>query len=49
MKVVIVIHSNLPENRTRMPGLMLAGEYTGDSPINGSMLSGEKAAEAVIS
>ena len=29
-------------------GLVLAGEYTEDSSINGSMLSGEKAARAVI-
>ena len=43
------IHSRLPENRTKISGLVLAGEYTEDSSINGSMLSGEKAAEAVIS
>jgi len=42
------VHSNLPENRTQSPGLVLAGEYTEDSSINGSMLSGEKAAGAVI-
>ena len=42
------IHSRLPENRTQTPGLVLAGEYTEDSSINGSMLSGEKAARAVI-
>jgi phytoene dehydrogenase-like protein len=42
------IHSRLPENRTKTPGLVLAGEYTEDSSINGSMLSGEKAARAVI-
>ena len=42
------IHSRLPENRTQTPGLVLAGEYTEDSSINGSMLSGEKAAGAVI-
>jgi protoporphyrinogen oxidase len=41
------IHETLPENRTATPGLVLAGEYTEDSSINGSMLSGEKAAEAV--
>jgi hypothetical protein len=41
------IHEELPENRTGSPGLVLAGEYTEDSSINGSMLSGEKAAEAV--
>jgi hypothetical protein len=48
MKVVIVIHSNLPVNRTQTPHLVLAGKYTEDSSINGSMLSGEKAAGAVI-
>jgi phytoene dehydrogenase-like protein len=42
------IHGRLPENRTGMPGLVLAGEYTEDSSINGSMLSGEKAAEEVM-
>jgi phytoene dehydrogenase-like protein len=43
------IHSRLPENDTQTPGLFMAGEYTEDASINGSMLSGEKAAEAVIS
>jgi len=43
------IYSRLPENRTKTPGLVLAGEYTEDSSINGSMLSGEKAAGVVIS
>ena len=42
------IHEKLPENRTGTPGLVLAGEYTEDSSINGSMLSGEKAAEEVM-
>jgi len=42
------IHDGLPENRTQTPGLVLAGEYTEDASINGSMLSGEKAAGAVI-
>ncbi|HEX6711263.1 MAG TPA: NAD(P)/FAD-dependent oxidoreductase [Rubrobacter sp.] len=42
------IHRELPENRTQTPGLVLAGEYTEDSSINGSMLSGEKAAGAVL-
>lgn len=41
-------HDGLPENRTSTPGLVLAGEYTEDSSINGSMLSGEKAAREVI-
>jgi hypothetical protein len=38
----------LPGNRTGTPGLFLAGEYTEDSSINGSMLSGEKAALEVL-
>ena len=42
------IHRRLPKNRTDTPGLLLAGEYTEDSSINGSMLSGEKAAEEVM-
>jgi phytoene dehydrogenase-like protein len=42
------IHERLPENRTETPGLVLAGECTEDSSINGSMLSGEKAAEEVM-
>ena len=42
------IHRRLPKNRTDTPGLVLAGEYTEDSSINGSMLSGKKAAEEVV-
>jgi hypothetical protein len=42
------VYEWLPENRTNTPGLVLAGEYTEDSSINGSMLSGEKAAGAVM-
>ncbi|MDQ4004270.1 MAG: FAD-dependent oxidoreductase [Actinomycetota bacterium] len=42
------VHKTLPENRTGTPGLVLAGEYTEDSSINGSMLSGEKAAGEVL-
>ncbi len=42
------IHGRLPANRTETPGLVLAGEYTEDSSINGSMLSGEKAASRVL-
>ena len=42
------IHRSLPRNRTTTPGLFLAGEYTVDSSINGSMLSGEKAAREVL-
>ena len=41
-------HEQLPANRTATPGLVLAGEYTEDSSINGSMLSGEKAALEVL-
>jgi phytoene dehydrogenase-like protein len=43
----------LSTGRTVVPalgmGLFMAGEYTEDASVNGSMLSGEKAAEAVIS
>ena len=42
------IHGRLPENRTGTPGLVLAGDYTEDSSINGAMLSGEKAAAEVL-
>lgn len=42
------IHGRLPGNRTDAPGLVLAGDYTEDSSINGSMLSGEKAAREVL-
>src|SRR5215212_1145608 len=42
------VHAGLPPNRTTMPGLYLAGEYTEDSSINGSMLSGEKAVGEVL-
>lgn len=42
------VHPTLPGNRTSTPGLVLAGEYTEDSSINGSMLSGEKAAGEVL-
>lgn len=43
------VHDSLPTNRTATPDLVLAGEYTEDSSINGAMLSGENAAEAVMS
>lgn len=42
------VHGRLPENRTLTQGLFLAGEYTEDASINGSMLSGETAAGAVL-
>jgi protoporphyrinogen oxidase len=42
-------HGRLSEIRTQTPGLVLAGEYTENASVNGSTLSGEKAAEAVIS
>ena len=42
------IHEKLPDNRTGTPGLVLAGEYTEDSSINGAMLSGERAAREVM-
>lgn len=41
-------HGRLPANQTATPGLVLAGEYTEDSSINGAMLSGEKAALKVL-
>jgi len=41
-------HDGLPENRTATPGLVLAGEYTEDSSINGAMLSGERAAAEAL-
>ncbi len=40
--------TRLPRNRTAIPGLYLAGEYTEDSSINGAMRSGEGAAGAVL-
>ena len=43
------IHPSLPTVRTPQPGLFLAGEYTVASSINGAMLSGERAARAIIS
>lgn len=43
------VHGYLPGNRTGTPGLYLAGEFTEDASINGAMLSGEKAARAVMS
>ncbi len=42
------IHERLPRNRTAIPGLYLAGEYTEDSSINGAMRSGEGAAGSVL-
>ncbi len=42
------VHETLPENRTQTPGLVLAGEYTQDSSLNGSMLSGERAAQEAM-
>ena len=42
------IYDTLPRNRTAIPGLFLAGEYTEDSSINGALRSGEGAAGAVL-
>jgi phytoene dehydrogenase-like protein len=42
------VHDELPRSRTATPGLFLAGEYTEDASINGSMLSGERAAGEVL-
>jgi len=38
----------LPQNRTAVPGLYLAGEYTAASSIDGAMASGEKAAQIIL-
>jgi phytoene dehydrogenase-like protein len=42
------IFRDLPHNVTPLAGLFLAGEYTECSSINGAILSGEKAAAAVL-
>lgn len=42
------VHERMPKNRMETLGLFLAGEYTEDSSINGSMLSGQRAAEEVM-
>ncbi len=42
------VHDDLPRNRTALPGLTLAGEYTEDSSINGAIRSGEAAAGTVL-
>lgn len=41
------MYSSLPDNRTQVKGLFLAGEYTKSSSIQGAMHSGEHAAKAV--
>ena len=41
-------YGSLYEIRTQTPGLVLAGECTENASMNGSTLSGAKAAEAVI-
>ncbi len=42
------IFGRLPANLTPMAGLVLAGEYTESSSIQGAMESGEKAAQAAL-
>ncbi|BCL80298.1 amine oxidase [Ktedonobacteria bacterium brp13] len=42
------IYSELPDNRTEIEGLYLAGEYTQSSSIQGAMHSGEHAAEEIL-
>ncbi|MEO8973413.1 MAG: NAD(P)/FAD-dependent oxidoreductase, partial [Ktedonobacteraceae bacterium] len=42
------IYEQLPENRTTIEGLYLAGEYTKSSSIQGAMHSGEHAAKAIL-
>ncbi|MGK7906222.1 MAG: NAD(P)/FAD-dependent oxidoreductase [Synechococcus sp.] len=42
------IHDRLPNNISQVPGLILAGEFTQHSSIEGSMRSGELAAEHLL-
>lgn len=42
------IYDQLPDNRTNVEGLYLAGEYTKSSSIQGAMHSGEYAAREVM-
>lgn len=42
------IYNRLPDNRTEIEGLFLAGEYTKSSSIQGAMHSGEHAAQAIL-
>jgi protoporphyrinogen oxidase len=42
------IFDQLPDNKTSIPGLHVAGEYTQSSSIQGAMHSGEYAARAVL-
>lgn len=42
------IYEQLPDNRTTIEGLFLAGEYTKSSSIQGAMHSGEHAAKAIL-
>ena len=41
-------HASLPFNRTEKPGLWFAAEFTEASSQNASMISGEKAAKAIL-
>lgn len=43
------IHPQLPDNRSPIEGLYLAGEFTEASSINAAMISGEKCAELIVS
>ena len=42
------IFQQLPDNGTTTAGLLVAGEFTESSSIHGAMLSGEKAAQAIL-
>jgi predicted NAD/FAD-dependent oxidoreductase len=42
------IYDQLPDNRTAVEGLYLAGEYTKSSSIQGAMHSGEYAAKELL-
>lgn len=42
------IYAHMPDVTTNIEGLFVAGEYTSQSSIHGAMLSGERAADAII-
>lgn len=42
------IYQTLPQNRTKTPGLYLAGEFTAASSLNAAMRSGEKCAATIL-
>lgn len=42
------LHPTLPDNRSTLPGLFFAAEFTEASSINAAMISGEKCAAAIL-